>query len=111
MTVQSLFQKIPAVLQEAKVSPHCVIITQLSKYWIYGSMHQIHKTNYKECFDTDQNIHLVLLQLGPILIGSGMPSPATLLFNGHIRRPLAKLNRTPMLCNCDNDHYAFLKQR
>ena len=43
-------------------------------------MYKIRKAYY-ECIKTDEDIHIVLLQIRETLLEPGLPSPATLLFN------------------------------
>ena len=44
-----------------------------------------------------------------IPIHTGLPIPATLLFNREIRTMLAEINREPINFNADNEHYEALK--
>ena len=42
-------------------------------------------------------------------IGTGLPSPATLLFNKPITALLPQMNREPININADDEHYEALK--
>ena len=50
-----------------------------------------------------------MLQMKSTPVGSGLPSPATLLFNRPIRALLLKINREPINFNDDNEHFEALK--
>ena len=44
-------------------------------------------------------------------IGLGLPSPATVLFNRQVRGLLPNIKRSPMVYDCNKDHYNSLKSR
>ena len=55
-----------------------------------------------KCLDTNRDIHLALLQIWSVLIGAGLPSPATMLFNRLIESLSPEMNRDPINVNNDN---------
>ena len=59
------------------------------------------KCTTKKCLDNNDDINLALLQKRTTLIGTGLPSPATPLFN----RPEHQINREPINFNADDDLY------
>ena len=72
-------------------------------------MHKISDAYHQKCFDNNNNIKLVLLQIRLMPIGAGFPSPATLLFNRPIRALLPHINREPINLNADDGNYEALK--
>ena len=62
-------------------------------------------------FDTNSNANLALLQIGSMTIGSGLPSPASILFNWPIRGLLPQIGRAQILFNNDDDHYDTIIKR
>ena len=72
-------------------------------------MQKICEMHYPKLFDNNNDINLTLLQIGLMPIGTGLPSPATLLFNRPIRALLPQMNREPININADEEHYKALK--
>ena len=60
------------------------------------SMYKICEPYYLKCLDSNRNIHLVLLQMSSTLIGTGLLSPETMLFNRLIRELLPQVNTGPV---------------
>ena len=65
----------------------------------------------KECFETNKDINIALLQIGPTPILPELLSPATILFSRPVGHLLPKMNRVPMLYDFDDDNYVTYKQR
>ena len=66
----------------------------------------------KKGTETNEDIHIALLQIRPIPLEPGLQSPATLLFNLPIQGIMPIINRLPI--NSDNDddeHYEALIHR
>ena len=66
-------------------------------------MYQICKAYYQKCTDTKSDIHIALLQIRSTLLGPGLQSPATLLFNHPIRGTMPIINRLPISTYKDDD--------
>ena len=73
------------------------------------SMHKIVKHAIKIYHDNNDDVNLALLQIRSTPIGTGLPSPATLLFNTLIRALLPQMNRDKINFNNDDEHYEVLK--
>ena len=67
------------------------------------------KCTIKKCPDNNDDVNLALLQMGSTPISTEPTSPATILFNRPIRAMLPQINRKPITCNADNEHYDALK--
>ena len=67
------------------------------------------KLTLKTCFHTNWDVKLALLQIRSMLIRPGLPNPAKILFSRLIRGLMSKINRKPILYNCDDYHNASLK--
>ena len=68
----------------------------------------------KKYFDADNDVFLALLQICRHVstpIGPGLQSPAALMSNRSIRCLIAKLRRSTILFDHDDDHYASLIER
>ena len=52
---------------------------------------------------------LVLLQMQSVPVGTGLPSPATVLFNRPIRCLLPQMNRETINVDNDDSHYQALE--
>ena len=74
-------------------------------------MHKFTKCTVKKLFDTFTDINLALLQMKSMAIESGIPCPATLLFNQPIRIIMQRLNRAPINYNYHKHHYHVLEER
>ena len=59
--------------------------------------------------DTNKDVNLILLQIRSTSIGTGVPSPATLLLNRPIQSQLPQMNREPININNDDAKYEALK--
>ena len=55
----------------------------------------------KKCIETNEDIHITLLQIRATLLEPGLTSPATLLFNCPIQGIMPIINR--LTINSDND--------
>ena len=65
-------------------------------------------TNQKY-IDNNNDVNLPLLQISLMPVGTGLPSPATLLFNRPIRALFPQMNREPININVDKEHCETLK--
>ena len=65
----------------------------------------------KKCIETNEDIHIAVLQITATPLEPGLPSPAILLFNHPIQGIMSIINR--LLINLDNDdeHYEALVNR
>ena len=70
-------------------------------------MYKIHTAYYEKCMETNEDIHVDLLQIRAIPLEPGLPSPATLLFN----HPMQGMNRLQINSDNDNEHYEVLVNR
>ena len=61
------------------------------KQWKSPGMHQFVKHTIKKYMEADDDVNLDLLQINSTPKGTGLASPATLLFN----RSMSKIRRTP----------------
>ena len=62
----------------------------------------------KKYFNTNNDTYLALLQRRSTPLGSGLPSPATSLYNQAIRGIMPVINRVPINSTNDCDHYEAL---
>ena len=78
------------------------------RQWSIGSMQKISKHTIKKCLDTNQ-INLALLQIWSTPVGTGLPSPVTMLLNRQMWGLLLQMNGEAI--NVDNDtvHYEALE--
>ena len=67
--------------------------------------HQVHQMHYKKCSDSDGNIHIAMLQIRTTLLGQGLPSPVTLLFNCPVRGIMPVMDRPPINVDNDEEHH------
>ena len=63
--------------------------------WTSRGIYQIYQADTQKCFDTKSDPHVDLLHIISTPLGSGLPSPATLLFNHPIRCIMPILTRLP----------------
>ena len=54
---------------------------------------------------------MVLLQICTMLLGLGLPSPATLLFNRQVSSIMPVLDHKLIKCDCDDEHHNRLVAR
>ena len=69
------------------------------------------KHTIKKCKWNNNDGNFTLLQIRSIPIGTGIPSPAMLLFNRPIRVLLSWFGREPININKDDEYYEALKSR
>ena len=70
------------------------------------------KLALKKCFDSNVDTYVALLNIRSTSLGTGLPSPAKLLFNRPERGLLPVINRSPSNANNDDDHHdAVLKDK
>ena len=67
------------------------------------------KCTIKKCLDSNNGVNLALLQIRSLSIGTGLPSPAMLLFNRPGRGLLPQINREPININNDDVQYRAFK--
>ena len=60
---------------------------------------------YQKCTDTKSHIHIALLQIRWTPLWSGLPKPATLLFNHPVRGIMPIINRPLIKSSNDGYHY------
>ena len=65
----------------------------------------------KKCFDSRGDPHIALLQIHMTLLGQGLPSPATILFNHQIRGIMPIINRPPVGIDNDEEHHKAILKR
>ena len=66
------------------------------------------KISMKKCCDTKSDIYLALLQVRMMLLGLGLPSPETLLFNCPTRGIMQIVNRALISMDNDEEHHKAL---
>ena len=69
------------------------------------------KCTMKKCIETNDDIHIALLQIRATPLEPGLPSPAMLLFNYPIHGIMPVINRIPINSDNDDDHYEALVRR
>ena len=69
------------------------------------------KCTFKKCTDLDRDINMALLQISTTLLDQGLPSPATLMFNGQVQGIMPLLECKPIGQHCDEDHHNKLVDR
>ena len=62
-------------------------------------------------FDARSDPHITLLEIEMTLLGQGLPSPATMLFNCPIRGIMPVINRPPIGIDNDDKHHKVIIQR
>ena len=67
------------------------------------------KHTIKICLDNNDDSTLALLQIRSTMVGTGLPSPVTLLFNRPIRALLPQIYMDIINFNSDDEHYEVLK--
>ena len=65
----------------------------------------------KKCFNSGSDIHIALLQIRSTLLGQGLPSPVTLLFNCPIRGIMPVIDKLLINTNNDAKHHTALVNR
>ena len=69
------------------------------------------KCTMKKCFDSRSNMHIALVQIRKMLLGQGLPSPDTLLFDCLVRGIMPVIDRLPICTNNDEEHHKALVDR
>ena len=69
------------------------------------------KCMFKKCSDSGRDINMTLLQICTTLLGQGLPSPATLMFNRQVDGIMPALDCKPIAQDCDDDHHKTLIDR
>ena len=69
------------------------------------------KHTMKKCNETNDDIHIALLQIRAPPLKRGLPSPAMLFFNHPIQGIMPIINRIPINSDNDEDHYEALVKR
>ena len=69
------------------------------------------KCTIKKCRQSNNDVNFALLQIRSTPIGTGIPSPAMLLFNKPIRVLLPQIVREAINVNKDDGYYNALKSR
>ena len=96
------------ISQKSEHRARIFIIIPSPEQWTGRSMPQTYKANIIKCIDTKSDPHIAFLQIRLTPLGTGLPSPATLLFNHPIRGIMPKINRPPIGVNNDDEHYEAL---
>ena len=63
------------------------------------------KCTMTKCIETNDDIHVALVQIRATSLGPGLPSPAKLLFNHSIQGIMLIINRIPINSDNNEDHY------
>ena len=74
-----------------------------------GNMFKISEKHHQKCFDYNNDVYLVLWYITSMFIGTGIPSPATLLFNRLIRGLFSQMNSEPLNINAEDTHIEAFK--
>ena len=69
------------------------------------------KCMFKKCTDSDRNINMALLQIHVMLLGQGLPSQATLMFNRSVCGIMPIIDHKPLIKDCDDNHHNKLVER
>ena len=69
------------------------------------------KCTFKKCSQLGRDINMALLQNYTTLLGQGLPSPATLMFNRQVCGIMPVLDCKPIAQDCDDDHHKKLTHR
>ena len=80
------------------------IISHQSNGQLEGCIKLVKWTRNK-CFDIKSDKHLALLQVRTMLLGPGIPSPATLLLYHPTRGIMPLINSPPIRANNDDEHH------
>ena len=65
----------------------------------------------KKCIETNEDIHVALVQIRSVPLEPGLQSPTTLLFNCPILGIMPITNRQPVNLDNDYEHYEVLVNR
>ena len=79
--------------------------------WTGEGIDKVHECTIKKFGKNNNEVNFGLLQIRSTLIGTGIPSPATLLFIRPIRTLLTKIGREAINISEDDEHYKPLKSR
>ena len=66
---------------------------------------------FKKCSKLGSDINMALLQIHTILLGQGLPSPVTLMFNRQVHGIMPVLDCKPIMQDCDDNHHKNLIDR
>ena len=69
------------------------------------------KCMFKKCDDSGRDINMALLQISMTLLGQGLLSLATLMFNRPVHSIMPILDHNPLVEDCDDHHHAKLAER
>ena len=74
-------------------------------------VYQICKTYIQKCANSGNDINMALLQIHTTLLGQGLMSPATLMFNRQAHGIMPVLDHRPIRYDCDDEHDSKLLDR
>ena len=74
-----------------------VILLSPSEQWSGRGVYIVCKVNHEKDIDTNDGIHLALLQIRVTPLDPGIPSAAMLLFNHPTQGTMPMINRMPMI--------------
>ena len=74
-------------------------------------MYKVHKVYHDKCIETNDDIHIALLQIRTTPLEPGLPSQVKLLFNHPIQGIMPIINRIPINSDNGDDHYEVLVKR
>ena len=69
------------------------------------------KCTLKRCFDSRSDSNIALLQIQTTLLGQGVPSHTTRLFNHPITDIMPVINRPPIGIDNDDEHHKVIIKR
>ena len=69
------------------------------------------KHMFKKCANSGGNINMALLQICTTLLGQGLLSPETLMFNRQVCGIMPVIDCSPIGQDCDDDHHGKLADR
>ena len=69
------------------------------------------KCTFKKCTDSGSDINMALLQIHTTLLGQGLPSPATLMFNRQVCGIMPVLDHRHIGKDCHDEHHSKLLDR
>ena len=69
------------------------------------------KHTFKMCANSNKDINMALLQIHTMLLGQGLPSPATLMFKRQVHGIMPVLDCKPIMQDSDDDHHNQLVDR
>ena len=69
------------------------------------------KCTFKKCANSGGDINMALLQICTTLLGQGLLSQATLMFNRQVHNIMPVLDHRPIQQDCDDEHHSKLLDR